>query len=191
MLAARAMKNILITGIPGIGKTTGVIRLAEELKDLSPAGFYTAEIREGGVRRGFEMVGLNGRRELLAHVDIESAYHVGRYGIDLRSFEFFLDSLMSAGPANKIIIIDEIGKMECLSQKFRAFVRDSLDSEKPVIATIALKDVGFITEVKSRIDVKLVEMTVRNRDALPAEIGGYVLEILKVAGQGTGISRAV
>ncbi len=180
------MKNILITGIPCIGKTTGVIRLAEELKDLSPAGFYTAEIREGGVRRGFELVGLNGRRGLLSHVDIKSAYRVGRYGVDLGSFELFLDSLMSDGLANQVIIIDEIGKMECLSQKFRAFVRDSLDSEKPVIATIALKGVGFITEVKNRVDVKLVEMTARNRDSLPAEIGGDVREILEAAGQGNG-----
>jgi nucleoside-triphosphatase len=179
----RAKKNILITGLPGIGKTTAVIRLAEELKDLGPAGFYTAEIRESGVRQGFELVGLDGRRGLLSHVDIKSTYRVGRYGVALGSFEIFLDSLALADPKTQVVIIDEIGKMECLSPKFKAVVRDVLDSEKPVIATIALKGMGFIAEVKNRVDIKLVEMTAGNRDALPAEIAGYVREILEASGQ--------
>jgi len=36
-------KNILITGQPGIGKTTFIKKLAEELKVLHPSGFYTTE----------------------------------------------------------------------------------------------------------------------------------------------------
>lgn len=56
------MKNILITGMPGVGKTTLIKRLSEELKDYHPVGFYTAEIREEGVRKGFELIGLDGRR---------------------------------------------------------------------------------------------------------------------------------
>jgi nucleoside-triphosphatase len=179
----RTKKNILITGLPGIGKTTIIKKLAEELKNLGLAGFYTAEIREGGVRQGFELVGLNGRRGLLSHVDIKSTYRVGRYGVALRSFEIFLDSLALADPKTQVVIIDEIGKMECLSPKFKAVVRDVLDSEKPVIATIALKGAGFIAEVKNRVDIKLVEMTAGNRDALPAEIAGYVREILEASGQ--------
>ena len=39
-------KNILITGLPGVGKTTLIKKLAEVLNDLNPIGFYTAEIRE-------------------------------------------------------------------------------------------------------------------------------------------------
>ena len=179
----RVQKNILITGLPGIGKTTAIKKLAEELKDLGPEGFYTAEIREGAGRQGFELIGLDGRRGLLCHVGIKSNYRVGRYGVALEDFEKFLDALMLAGPKTQVVIIDEIGKMECLSRKFRAVVRGVLDSETPVIATVALNGAGFIAEVKNRADIKLLELTAGNRGTLPVEIAGYVREILKASGQ--------
>jgi nucleoside-triphosphatase len=175
----RRQKNILITGLPGIGKTTAIKKIAEELKDLGPEGFYTAEIREGAVRQGFELVSLDGRKGLLSHIGIKSIYRVGRYGVALGDFEIFLDSLFLAGPKTQVVIIDEIGKMECLSPKFHTVVHDVLDSGKTVIASVALKGVGFIAEVKNRRDIKLFEMTPENRDSIPAEIAGYVREILK------------
>jgi len=45
-----------------------------------------------------------------------------------------------------------------------------LDSEKWVIATIALKGSGLITEVKKRQDIELFEITPSNRDVLFSEI---------------------
>ena len=42
-------KNLLITGLPGVGKTTLVKKLSEALKSLYPVGFYTEEIRERGL----------------------------------------------------------------------------------------------------------------------------------------------
>jgi nucleoside-triphosphatase len=45
-------KNLLITGLPGVGKTTLIKKLSEELKHLHPAGFYTEEIREQGQGKG-------------------------------------------------------------------------------------------------------------------------------------------
>jgi len=45
-----------------------------------------------------------------------------------------------------------------------------LDSEKCVIATIALKGSGIIEEIKKRKDVKLFEITRRNRDFLLSDI---------------------
>ena len=170
----RTKKNILITGPPGIGKTTIMKKLAQKLEDTAPAGFYTAEIREGGVRQGFELVGLNGRKGLLSHIDIKSPYHVGRYGVDISGFEIFLDALALTGPNARLVMIDEIGKMECLSQRFKTVVRTVLDSGKAVIATIALKGPGFIAEVKGREDAVLFEMTLDNRDSLAEEILRHV-----------------
>jgi nucleoside-triphosphatase len=68
----RTKKNILITGPPGIGKTTVIKKLAEELRPFGPAGFYTAEIRVKGIRKGFELIGLDGRKGLLSHADMQS-----------------------------------------------------------------------------------------------------------------------
>ncbi len=163
-------KNFLITGFPGVGKTTQIRNLAEELKPLHPVGFYTAEIRKGGQRLGFELVSLDGRQSLLSHVDIKSPFRVGKYGVNVKGFENFLDTLPFFDPASQWIVIDEIGKMECLSQRFRRLLKEILDSEKRVIATIALKGTEWIEEVKERKDVKLFEISERNRDRLPAEI---------------------
>lgn len=170
----RIKKNILITGPPGIGKTSVMKKLAQMLKDISPAGFYTAEIREGSVRHGFELVGLNGKKGILSHINIKSPHRVGRYGVDIKGFEIFLDALALTDPSVTLVMIDEIGRMECLSQRFKTIVGTVLDSEKAVIATIALKGSGFIAEVMGREDAMLFEMSLENRDSLVQEILRYV-----------------
>jgi nucleoside-triphosphatase len=165
-------KNLLITGLPGVGKTTLIKKLSEELKHLHPAGFYTEEIREAGQRKGFELISLDGKRGLLSHVEIRSPYRVGKYKVDIESFENFLNSISFFDPSTRLIIIDEIGKMECLSDTFKNLLKKIFDSGKLVIATIALKGSGLIGEVKERQDIKLFEMTRHNRDS-------FLLEILK------------
>ena len=47
---------LLLTGVPGIGKTTVIRRAADRLKGRRLGGFYTEEIREQGDRRGFRLV---------------------------------------------------------------------------------------------------------------------------------------
>jgi len=163
-------KNILITGLPGVGKTTLIKKIFEELKDLHPVGFYTEEIREEGVRKGFELISLDGRRGLLSHKNIKSRNRVGKYKVDVKSFDEFLDSIPFLHPSTHLIIIDEIGKMECFSDKFKKILMDILDSEKWVIAAIALKGSELIAEVKKREDIKLFEIMKNNRDSLLSEI---------------------
>jgi nucleoside-triphosphatase len=163
-------KNLLITGVPGVGKTTGMRRLCEGLKDFHPVGFYTAEIKEEGMRKGFELISFEGKRRILSHVGIKSRYRVGRYKVDVSGFEDFLDGISFFDPSSHVVMVDEIGKMECLSAQFNRIMKEVLDSEKWVIATIALKGSGLITEVKKRQDIELFEITPSNRDVLFSEI---------------------
>ena len=163
-------KNLLITGLPGVGKTVLIKKLSEALKSFDPVGFYTEEIREGGERKGFELISLDGKKGLLSHKDLRSPNTVGRYKVDIKSFEDFLDSISFFNSLTRLIIIDEIGKMECLSNQFKRLLKEILDSEKWVIATIALKGSGLIAEVKGRQDVKLFEIIKGNRESLFSEI---------------------
>jgi nucleoside-triphosphatase len=161
----RRKKNILLTGIPGIGKTTLIKKIADQVNELHPVGFYTAEIRERGLRKGFELISLAGRTGLLSHTGIKSPFRVGKYGVDLKGFEEFLASL-SLPDSAKVVVIDEIGKMECFSEKFRTLITGILDSDRLLIATVSLKGSGFIAEIKKRDDVKLIEISEENRDSL-------------------------
>lgn len=162
--------NILITGQPGIGKTTLIRRVVEQLTDRQPAGFYTTEIREKGRRVGFELVDLDGRRSILAHINLRSKYRVGRYCVDVDAFEVFLEHLSIWDREPDIIVIDEIGKMECLSPKFNRLLNEYLDVPVPVLATIALKGSGMIQKVKKRNDIHLIHIHPDNRDTLVSEI---------------------
>jgi len=144
--------------------------LSEELNHLHPVGFYTEEIREEGQRKGFELVSLNGKRGILSHKDIKSSYRVGSYKVDIESFENFIDAIPFFGPLNRLIIIDEIGKMECLSDRFKNLLKKILDSGKLVVATIAFKSGGFIENIRKRPDVKLFELKENNRNDLLSEI---------------------
>jgi len=162
--------NILITGLPGVGKTTVIQKLCEMAKRLNPAGFYTHEIREVGIRKGFELVSLDGRRGLLAHTDIKGPARVSKYGVDVSGFEVFLDSLDLLQGSGNPIVIDEIGKMECHSEKFRSLIENLLASDRILVATIAARGGGFIADVKQRRDVTLLEVTVRNRHRIPGDI---------------------
>ncbi len=72
-------------------------------------------------------------------------------------------------PATNLIIIDEIGKMECFSDKFKKLIRKILNSDKLLIASISLKGGGLIAEIKKRDDIKLFEITQSNREYLLIE----------------------
>ncbi len=170
-------KNILVTGLPGSGKTTLLRKVADELKSLCPAGFFTSEVREANIRKGFELRSLDGKKGLLAHVDITSPHRVGRYRVDVKGFDAFLESIPLLGSSANLIIIDEIGKMECFSELFRHMVRQVLDSDKVVLATISLKGSGFVDTIKKRDDIQLIELVESRRETLVPEIARKIEDL--------------
>jgi nucleoside-triphosphatase len=164
------MMRILITGVPGSGKTTCIRKIAEHLEDRRLAGFYTRELRESGERVGFELAGFDGRQQILAHTAIPGRYRVGKYGVDIAGFEEYLSSLTLPSGKDCVIVIDEIGKMECLSPLFREMITRLLDDGCLLVATIAKRGDRFIEEIKRRDDAMLFELTRENRDILPGRI---------------------
>jgi nucleoside-triphosphatase len=156
----------LLTGKPGVGKTTLVRKIVQRMHTVPMAGFYSSEIRTKGYRSGFELKGLNGQRRILAHVDRHSRQRVGKYGVDTSGFEAFLEELDLLNAQAALIVIDEIGKMELFSERFRSLIETILDSDRMVLATIALHGKGLIQQIKQRPDTHLFEVTPGNRDSL-------------------------
>jgi nucleoside-triphosphatase len=165
------IQKILLTGLPGCGKTTAVMSILKKLGSIRAAGFYTEEIRQGGQRKGFRWKRLDGAEGILAQVDIKGKFRVGRYGVDVVGFERDVVPVLDLQRANvDLFVIDEIGKMECLSKGFVEAVRGLLTGDKSVLATIAQKGSGFIAEAKKLSGIELIVLNVRNRDSVVEQI---------------------
>ncbi|KAL5984330.1 hypothetical protein ACLOJK_018434 [Asimina triloba] len=166
-------KCFLVTGPPGIGKTTLVMKVLESLKISHPTlkvqGFYTRmvasssllislqlccyegvhdEIRGGNNERvGFEVLTLDGRRGRLASTTISSAESlrwpaVGKYKVDIASFESLALPELQIKEDTDLFIIDEVGKMELFSSSFFPAVLKILESNIPLLATIPIPRFG-------------------------------------------------
>jgi nucleoside-triphosphatase len=158
-------KNIFLTGPPSSGKTTVIRKVIAGLRH--PAnGFYTEEERIYDKRVGFVMKTLKGEKGYLAHQDIKSEFHIRRYGVSIENIETI--AAPSISPVNSdIIILDEIGKMECFSEVFKEAALNALDSPSIVVGTVTLGGDDFILQIKGRNDMEITEVTLSNRDTLP------------------------
>ncbi len=173
------MKNLLVTGRPGVGKTSVVEAVVREVPQVA-GGFTTSEIREHGVRKGFRVTTLEGEFTVLAHVDLSGRVRVGKYGVDVSAFErLALPALREAIHRRRMVVIDEIGKMELASKLFCDVVQKALDSSAIVLATIMERRHPFADQIKHRPDVVIFELTVENRNNLPGTITARIREELQ------------
>ncbi len=160
------MKKILLTGLPGVGKTTIIKKFVQNYKG-GCAGFYTEEIKENNVRMGFKLITLDGRSCIMAHKSIKSPFQVGKYGVNLECIEELgVSAIKKAIAGKKIVVIDEIGKMELFSQKFKDAVIEAFDSECPVLATILYMSNPFCDKIKARNNITIFEITISNRNTI-------------------------
>jgi nucleoside-triphosphatase len=164
--------RLLIEARPGAGKTTAIGRLAERLRDdgVPLSGFLTRELRERGRRVGFEIETFTGERGLLAHVEIKGSPRVSRYGVDIEEFERLALPELDAPPSDGVVLIDEIGKMELASDRFREAVLALMQEPVPVVATVHTARHPFTDALKRRPEVSTVKLTAANRDRLPEEL---------------------
>jgi nucleoside-triphosphatase len=171
-------RHLLLTGRAGCGKTTVILRVAAGLRESGrPArGFWTQEARRGGARIGFRIDTVSGERGMLATVGHKSPFRVGRYGVDLNTFESVglpeLEAALSdaASGAPVPLLVDEIGRMELLSQLFRRAVERCFSEVPHVVATIMQRQHPFCDALKAREDVRVITVTPANRDLLPREV---------------------
>jgi nucleoside-triphosphatase len=134
------MIRILLTGLPGSGKSTTLLKVIKLLRaeELKVGGFITPEIRVKGRRIGFKVVDFClGREGILASSKRTQGPRVGRYRINVREFEeIALPALDYAENMCNIICIDEIGRMELYSQNFTRRIKELFKSEKPIVAVV-------------------------------------------------------
>jgi nucleoside-triphosphatase len=172
------IKNIFISGFPGCGKTTLIKEILEELK-IRASGFYTQEIREKGIRKGFKIINLNGKEGILAHINIKSPFRVSKYGVNLKDLEEIgVKAILDALKGNKLVIIDEVGSMELYSEKFKKVVMTALNSQNKVLGTIKFTPDPFCNKIKERKDTKIFYLNRENRKIIKEKIKDFLKEKL-------------
>jgi nucleoside-triphosphatase len=129
---ANLKRIFLLTGSPGIGKTTMLLKIVEALKakGCSVGGMVSREVRDGGTRVGFEILNLKTKeRGWLAHVNQKTGPQVGKYRVNLEDLNNVgVGAIISAVKDCDVVAIDEIGPMELFSEKFKQAVKDAVES---------------------------------------------------------------
>ncbi len=173
---------LLLTGMPGVGKTTIVSRAVLDLRrrGLSVGGVCSKESKSGGRRVGFYMVDLmTDTREALAALTGEGP-RLGRYRVNLKGLaEFAARAITEAIAYSDVVVVDEVGPMELLSPEFRRAVDSLVESAKPGLLVVheTMKE-PLMEKIRGREDAELVQVTLENRDGLLAEVFTKLLELV-------------
>jgi nucleoside-triphosphatase len=170
----------LVTGPPGVGKSTAISKVVLRLKSAGVivGGCTTAEQRSGGVRTGFGLRDLTtGRTGQLASATLRFGPRVGRYRVNLTDLaNIGAAGLEAAASVSEVIVIDEVGPMELVSPEFRRAVQKCIESGKPILAVIheRLED-DLLNELRTKA-TSAYTLAVETRDAITEELGGALLQ---------------
>jgi nucleoside-triphosphatase len=168
--------KIGITGLPRVGKTEGLLRVVHRLEDdFIFGGMITVAVKEDGKRTGFKIVDwMTKEEQVFAHINFDTSYRIGKYHVDLKILEGFgITAIKNAVQSTEvdIVIIDEIGRMELESKRFKEAVRETLDSQKPVLVTLHKKSRdSLLQDIRNMNDVRILEITPINRNLIPYKI---------------------
>jgi nucleoside-triphosphatase len=162
----------LLTGEPGIGKTTALKKVISTLGVHNCGGFYTEEIRSpDGIRTGFRLVTLENQTVTVADVLSSSEIRVGRYGVHLEGLKVIgVQSIYAALAHKRFVIVDEIGPMQLYLAQFKQAIEDTLHSDKDLIGTIVLRSHPWADALKQSPNVQLFPVVNDNREHITQEL---------------------
>jgi len=178
------MIKIILTGFPGIGKTTAIQKINDYLKfrGVKTGGFITFEERKNGKRIGFKIVDISSLKEdWLAHVSLFDGPQIGKYKVNVKAVDDIgVKAVLKALKEADVVLIDEVGPMEMKSEKFREVLKLAMQSDKPVVITLHRSYVNSgLPELNTDKETIVFRISQTNREAIPLVVSREILRRLK------------
>jgi len=165
--------RVALTGSPGIGKSTLVQRTLE-LYGGRAGGVLAREVKVEGRRVGFELLDLSSKERGILAWEIGEGPRVGRYRVNMRDLEEIGARAVENALGCDLIVVDEVGPMELLSQRFVDAVLLAVSSQKPMLVVLKQGSQHPLAK-KIRESFSVITVTRANRDALPEKIARELL----------------
>lgn len=178
--------HIFLTGPKGIGKSTVILKSIELLEQslhqtegtfLNLGGFYTHS-------------GLPEDRDIyISHAWLTKSYTLSnkiatRNGIVPTVHEEVFENLgvdiLKKSKDAQLIIMDELGFLEQNATTFQKAVLKCLGRNTPILGTLRQGEVPWLDQIKILDKVKVLEVSLHNRDDLPATIAATVRLSIKL-----------
>lgn len=168
-----------LTGVPRSGKTETVKKLIESLKKegYTIGGVIMENIVQKNQIVGIELVNVaTGEKVKIIGPEFESKQKYEGMGINIEGIETVgVRAIEQALESADIIVIDEIGKFDFESPKFKEIVKKALDSRKIMIITLHKKSRAvLLQDIRRRDDIRILEVTSLNRGLMPLKIMNYI-----------------
>lgn len=178
------MRNIfLITGEPRVGKSTLVKNLISRFNQEYFYGLITEEVTENSQRIGFTTVLLSRYAKQIASKHW-AENKMGNYGVDIAAIDQMAQDLlhMESVFGKHILIIDEIGPMQVLSDEYRKIVEALLESSSALIIGTIYKgtDNKIIDAVKDKYSDCIHLLTCDNREQIEVFLTAEIEKYLKL-----------
>ncbi|XP_073843494.1 cancer-related nucleoside-triphosphatase homolog [Musca autumnalis] len=187
IMVDKNLSIVLLSGLPGVGKTTLIRKVCQELLEkhnINCDGFYTEEVRDSNRQRiGFDVITItDNKSSKLARTDANiKCPFVGKYAVFVKEFEDLALPLLRQSKTLQLLVMDEIGKMELKSKRFESAVYNCVEVGATIFATVPFEmrqPLPLVEKLKTHPKAKTIVVTKENRNHLQNEIVDILLKMI-------------
>ena len=165
--------NIFLNGPVQIGKSTAIERFLSANPAVRLGGFATKNVpslsREA--ERDVYILPPRWTKADLLPSRLAARRQEGVWTMYPQAFDEAGTAFLAAEGPFDLLLMDELGRMELRSARFRAAVLTALDRDIPVLGVVKPEHNPFLDAVRAHPGTRVLEVTEETRDAIPAQIG--------------------
>ncbi len=179
MESGMSKRILLLSGGAEVGKSLLIKRLAALVDLERKRGFFTESVYAEKKRIGFTVNGFNGETCQVASIHYNDEVRVGKYGVDLVALNAMMHACLPGTGSGYVYFIDELGKLECLSDYFCQCIDELLAGTSTALISSPMKGLALLARVASHSDVMQIKVSERNQAQIESLAAHWLLDRLK------------